>query len=110
MVVKTSIPYNPQTHKLESCAPVIEDGYVRVSNVIEKTILDIELEKTSAMQQIREQRNELLSKCDWTQLPDAPSENKTGWATYRQSLRNFPSTIVDPRDSVIWPTAPSASV
>jgi hypothetical protein len=110
MIVKTDIPYNMQTHKLESCKPFIENGYVRVSNVVPKTIKDIELEKIGAMQEIRNQRNQLLSESDWTQIPDAPSAKKAEWAAYRQALRDFPSTIVDPRDSVVWPSAPSASV
>jgi hypothetical protein len=110
MIVKTDIPYNTQTHKLEPCAPIIEGGYVRVSNVVPKTIEDIELEKVQAMQQIRSQRNQLLLESDWTQIPDAPSGKKAEWAAYRQALRDFPSTIVDPRDSVAWPSVPSTSV
>jgi hypothetical protein len=41
---------------------------------------------------IRIYRNHLLAKCDWTQLPDAQC-NKVAWATYRQSLRDLPTTI-----------------
>lgn len=110
MVVKVDLLHNAQTHKLETCDPVIEDGYVRVSNVVPKTFQDFELEKAEAMRQIRADRNQRLSDCDWTQLPDAPSEKKADWATYRQSLRDLPSTIADPRDFFVWPSAPSASV
>ncbi len=41
---------------------------------------------------IRSYRNLLLSQSDWTQLPDAQCD-KTAWATYRQSLRDLPTTI-----------------
>lgn len=54
----------------------------------------------------RQQRNKLLSECDWTQLADSTAD-KQAWATYRQELRDltkqsgFPWTIT-------WPTAPGA--
>lgn len=54
---------------------------------------------------VRAKRGELLSSCDWTQLPDVPSTIQTKWAAYRQSLRDitlqpgFPNTIT-------WPEAP----
>jgi hypothetical protein len=44
-----------------------------------------------AMAELREQRNRLLADSDFSQLPDAPV-NKAEWATYRQSLRDLPST------------------
>ena len=40
---------------------------------------------------MRSIRDGLLAASDWTQLPDAPVD-KTAWATYRQALRDFPST------------------
>ena len=39
----------------------------------------------------RTRRNRLLGASDWTQLPDAPCD-RDAWATYRQALRDFPST------------------
>jgi len=55
--------------------------------------------------EIRIQRNALLSACDWTQLPDAPVDAEA-WAVYRQALRD----ITDQSDpfEVVWPTAPQA--
>jgi len=40
---------------------------------------------------MRNQRNRLLSESDWTQLPDAACDREA-WATYRQTLRDFPAT------------------
>ena len=53
-------------------------------------------------------RNELLTKCDWTQLPDAPlsDEKKQEWNEYRQKLRDLPSNTEDPKNPE-WPTPPS---
>ena len=45
-----------------------------------------------AMEELREQRNRLLADSDFSQLPDAPV-NKDEWATYRQALRDLPSTV-----------------
>lgn len=40
---------------------------------------------------MRAVRNSLLRDSDWTQLPDANCDREA-WATYRQALRDFPTT------------------
>jgi len=40
---------------------------------------------------MRHQRNRLLAGSDWAVLPDAPTD-KQAWETYRQQLRDFPSS------------------
>ena len=55
---------------------------------------------------IRIQRDYLLQKSDYTQLPDFPNIKKTEWATYRQLLRDIPQTYPTPEE-VIWPTEPT---
>jgi len=47
------------------------------------------------LSEVKNQRNQLLSQSDWTQLPDSPltDEQKTAWAVYRQELRDLPSII-----------------
>ena len=55
---------------------------------------------------IRAVRDELLTKSDFTQVPDYPN-NRAGWATYRQELRDITKTFSDP-NSVVWPVAPGA--
>jgi len=59
-------------------------------------------------QAIRQQRNDLLAKSDWTQIPGSPlaDEQKAAWATYRQQLRDLVIDGSCPLDFV-WPTAPS---
>ena len=54
--------------------------------------------------QIRQERNTLLSECDWTQVSDAPV-NQAAWQTYRQALRDVTSQEGFPY-SVTWPTKP----
>lgn len=55
---------------------------------------------------IREQRNFLLSECDWTQLSDCKlsEQKKNEWIEYRQALRDFPS-LVD-LNNIVYPTKP----
>lgn len=50
---------------------------------------------------VRNQRNFLLLRSDWTQLPDAPVDAAT-WAAYRQALRDI-TTQSDPFN-IVWPT------
>lgn len=58
--------------------------------------------------ELRLNRDILLQETDWTQAVDSPltSEEKTAWATYRQSLRDVPSNTTDPRNPS-WPTKPT---
>ena len=53
---------------------------------------------------LRRDRDQLLSQSDWRDLPSYPGSNQEAWRTYRQQLRDLPSTT-DPSDPT-WPTAP----
>ena len=64
---------------------------------------------------IRQQRDFLLSQCDWTQVLDThlTSDKKAEWAAYRTELRNITNSIIkEPSgyltfdDTVTWPTPP----
>jgi hypothetical protein len=54
---------------------------------------------------IRLKRNQLLAESDWRAMPDAPTMTDA-WATYREALRNLPSTQSDP-DDIVFPTEPT---
>ena len=60
---------------------------------------------------IRPIRNTMLSESDWTQFPDSPlsDSKKTKWSTYRQQLRDLPTTYSSATsiDDVVFPTEPS---
>lgn len=56
---------------------------------------------------IRKWRNEELASTDWTQVQDAPVD-QAAWATYRQALRDLPSSNSDPR-AIELPTQPGAN-
>ena len=55
---------------------------------------------------IRSRRGRLLAESDWTQSADSPltDAKKQEWATYRQALRDLPTTA-DPSNPT-WPTKP----
>lgn len=56
---------------------------------------------------LRGKRNALLGASDWTQLADAPltSFSKIAWASYREALRDLPTTFPNAAD-VVWPAKP----
>jgi len=55
-------------------------------------------------EEVRTQRDALLSQSDWTQVPDAPV-NRIMWAEYRQALRDLPQQAGFPTE-ITWPVKP----
>ena len=58
----------------------------------------------------RAMRNIYLTNSDWTQLPDTGlgTSKKDEWTTYRQALRDLPSTSGSNwPHNITWPTKPS---
>lgn len=56
---------------------------------------------------MRHWRDTELARTDWTQVADAPVD-QAAWATYRQALRDLPSSNSDPR-LIELPTQPGAN-
>jgi len=90
-------PFTPPTYDLYT--EVLEwDGSsfsVRVMTPEERQVVI-----DNRWNEVRVERNRLLTDSDWTQLPDAPTD-KTAWATYRQALRDITQQS-DPFN-LIWP-------
>ena len=93
--------------KLEEVAPVKspENGVYYQTRIImpmndEEVAARIEQEWGA----VRWQRNQKLSACDWTQLPDAPVDG-VAWAAYRQELRDITGQP-DPFN-IVWPEIPT---
>lgn len=57
---------------------------------------------------MRSARNRLLADSDWTQIADngLSDSDRQAWATYRQALRDFPSTWT-PSDIANFPDPPA---
>jgi hypothetical protein len=94
------------TQKLVSCSAYDDGSFVSVVQVESLSAEEIQAAKDSAMAQLRATRNALLFACDWTQIADCTIPKKAEWATYRQTLRDFPSTVSDARATVAWPHNP----
>jgi hypothetical protein len=55
---------------------------------------------------VRDERNDLLVKSDWTQVADAPVD-ATAWSSYRQALRDITGHVNFPYlQEADWPTKP----
>lgn len=94
------------TQKLVSCDAYDDGEFVSLVQVESLSAEEIQAAKDSAMAQIRGQRNQLLKDCDWTQIADCTIPKKAEWTTYRQTLRDLPSTITEPRTFTDWPHNP----
>jgi hypothetical protein len=94
------------TQKLVSCSAYDDGAFVSVVQVVDMSAEEIQAAKDSAMAQLRATRNALLLACDWTQIADCTIPKKAEWATYRQTLRDFPSTVSDARSTITWPHNP----
>lgn len=72
-----------------------------------------ELRAAKPMRLLREERNRRLAETDWKDLPSYPGTDQEEWRTYRQSLRDLPSTASPQLDengqliNVTWPTKPA---
>ena len=115
--------YNLATGEIEystsTVAEINEVGLTEEQGIIEGSyqpneykIVDGEavIRTDNTLEILRNKRNELLRQSDWTQVNDCPlsDSKKQEWATYRQSLRDLPSTnqSVNNIADVIFPTIP----
>lgn len=74
-----------------------------------------EITNAKPMVELRRQRDARLAECDWvvTKALESGSSVASNWKTYRQQLRDLPSSASPQLDSnenltnVTWPTKPS---
>jgi hypothetical protein len=101
--------FDPATENCNQVNPTLDNGeWVTTWQVTSASADEIAERLQEKSSEIREQRNQLLTDCDWTQLTDSPlnADVKTSWATYRQQLRDVTSQTGFPWN-VQWPSAPS---
>lgn len=97
------------TQNIAEGAPAESDGTYQQTWVISNASAEEVAERTARQSvDIRQERNQRLADCDWTQLPDAPVD-AAAWATYRQELRNVTSQAGFPWE-VNWPAVPGETV
>ena len=102
----TAAPIPAKFQKVVEIAPTKRDNgiYYQTWSVVDMTTEEQQEATTKQETIIRGQRNFVLLKCDWTQLPDS-TVDKGVWATYRQALRDVPTQAGFPWE-VTWPTTP----
>ena len=92
------------------------DGYVPDITVKKVNLETLQVEdvvttftQTDLDHYLRIHRDKRLTMCDWTVGADSPlsDSKKTEWQTYRQALRDLPSTNTATQiDDIVWPTKP----
>ena len=91
----------------------LNDKKVVNGELVNKSDSVIEAEqKAKTILEIKNTRLQLLYGCDWTQNTDAPltDSKKTEWISYRQKLRDLPSSYPNETniDNVVFPTPPES--
>jgi len=106
-VVEQSPPeYNPANQNLNQLNPTLTASeWLQTWQVTAASAEEIAERLQIKEAEVRQQRNELLSACDWTQLPDSPADHEA-WATYRQELRDVTAQAGFPWE-VVWPEPPA---
>lgn len=100
--------FDPATENCNQVNPTYENGeWVTAWQVTTADADEIAQRLVDESEAVRQDRNERLADCDWTQFNDSPlsSADKTAWATYRQSLRDLPSAAGFPF-TMVWPEKP----
>lgn len=103
-VVTTEQPtYNDNTHNVEPSIELVDGVWTQIWVLVAHTAEDIERQWAN----IRSERDQRLSECDWTQLSDAPLTNveTADWGSYRQALRDI-TTQSNPFN-IQWPEKPA---
>jgi hypothetical protein len=99
-----TLSFTTPTQKLTTVDAYVEGGKAYTVKV-ESTTTEEQTNLTNAKwEQVRNDRNALLSQSDWRALSDVTLSD--AWRTYRQELRDIPSTQSDPYN-ITYPTPPS---
>jgi hypothetical protein len=101
------LPFDENTQRLQYVEPYMLNNMAYTCIVVDMTVEEKEQYRLNKLegqwQNIRDDRNNRLSECDWTQLPDV-SVNQYNWAEYRQKLRDI-TKQPDPFN-IDWPVKP----
>jgi hypothetical protein len=104
VVLPTPILSNYTKNIIEGTPNLIDGIYYQnwIQNNATESEITYRLE--NQWEEVRVQRNQLLSECDWTQLADVSTEIKENWVVYRQSLRDI--TSQSNPFNINWPVKP----
>jgi len=99
-----TLTYTVPTEKLTTVDPYINGNAVYNVKVEDTTTEEQTVLKNNKWEKVRTTRNELLAKTDWRASSDLTLSDE--WKTYRQALRDIPTTQSDPYN-ITYPTPPS---
>jgi hypothetical protein len=104
-VSPTPKPTYDYTKNVTMGVPQSIDGvWVQIWNVTDASSEELDERISDKWIEVRDERNRLLSECDWTQLSDAPVTDLQAWRDYRQDLRDV--TLQENPFQIIWPDKP----
>lgn len=94
-----------QVRSIEAGALTVNEYHFKADYII----YFVDLGDSPKLELIRQERNNRLSECDWTQLADSPLtlEKRQEWAQYRQKLRDLFQLENLDVNNVPWPIKPS---
>jgi hypothetical protein len=100
-------PAYDHTKDLQRTAIEVDGSWVEQWTEVDASAEEIAARTESQANGVRNDRNERLAECDWTQLADSPldADAKTAWALYRETLRMVPDQPGFPWN-VEWPPVP----
>ena len=99
------------TPQLASIDGYVQDKQTKKVNLETLELVDVvtTFTQTDLDHYIRLHRDKNLTMSDWTQGADSPlsDSKKAEWQTYRQALRDLPSTNTATQiDDIVWPSKP----
>jgi len=103
-VRQTPKPNNYTKNIFEGTPILVEGVYYQNWEQTDALTSEINARIEAKWVEVRENRNQLLQECDWTQLSDISNETKTIWQSYRQELRDV-TTHTNPFN-IVWPVKP----
>ena len=95
------------TKDVTELTPILSGStYIQTYQIADADETTLNKRKEIKWDEIRDNRNTLLSDSDWTQFQDSPitGSKLTEWQTYRQSLRDI--TTQENPYNISWPTKP----
>lgn len=102
VIPKPNLPLTKEQHLACYAALLNGTGFEVQGTFIKPFPKPVEIAKT--WEDIRKERNKLLDRSDYTQMPDWPGD-KAAWSNYRQALRDIPQSFNNPSE-VVWPSKP----
>lgn len=117
-IQKNLVDHDPETQFVSDNTYTFKNNVVTETPVFKQKEVILSVDpKTEFFDQLRAQRDLLLNKSDWTQIPEVQISRNANWiadwAVYRKQLRDLPdqyeNNVININD-VVWPSIPNKNV